>query len=142
MLQDLVRNESIFGLKTAPSPTSKHVPISQELIHATAVSLLPLHTDSKYKTHNQSHGFHSVCEGRIWEGFLLTRLPGGNYRGCSLTKSVFLSHSWVSQQAGEDCASNVTLHMISVLYPDAELRTSLYPFALIFSVLSLIPPLC
>ena len=63
MLQDLVSTENTFGRITAPSPTCKYLLISQEHISATAVSLLPLWTVGKCRTHTQSQVITSVSEG-------------------------------------------------------------------------------
>ena len=41
LFQDLVGTESTFGWNPAPRPASKQLPISQEHILATAISLLP-----------------------------------------------------------------------------------------------------
>lgn len=83
-------------------PLPNTCPPARSTSMTTAVSLLPLGTDAKGRTHTQGQGFPSGSEWRILAGFLLTGLLVGTYRGNSLSKSSGVSQSWVSQQAGED----------------------------------------
>lgn len=104
--------QKLFLDRIPQHANSKHLPICREHIPATSVSLLPLCTDGKGRTHAQSQGLASDSEGRIQAGFFLKGFLGGIYRGHHFSKPTGVSYSWVSK---EDCASHVTLHIISFL---------------------------
>ena len=69
LFQILVSTERTIGQNPAQKRASKHLHMGLEPIPAKAVSLLPLCTDGKGRTHTQSQVFPSDSEERIWAGF-------------------------------------------------------------------------